>query len=181
MTRKSPSVNIISADESYHRLVQEALDQIEASSPKWLNDHAALLVLDFPLTWAMVRLTEMNSLDRARTLVVTQGTHAAYLDLLASFHVSGVVGTNDMRMLVTGIYAAASALKTYQWKSGLTYMELRVTRMLLQGLDTPSSAERLRVSQKTVNAHVSNILSKLGLDSRTQYVAALIGHNPGAF
>ncbi len=177
MTRKSPSVNIIAADESYHRLVQEALDQIAASPPKW-QANAAQLVLDFPLTWAMTRMTDMNSVERARTLVVTQGTHPAYLDMLASYHVSGVVEMSDMRMLVAGIYAASSSLKTYQWKSGLTYMELRVTRLLLQGLDTATSAERLRVAQKTVNAHVSNILSKLGFDSRTQYVAALVAHHP---
>ncbi|MBX3139394.1 MAG: helix-turn-helix transcriptional regulator [Trueperaceae bacterium] len=177
MASKPPSVNIIAADESYHRLVQEALDQVTASPPRW-QAAAAQLVLDFPLTWAMTRMTDMNSVERAKTVVVTQGSHPAYLDMLASHHVSGVVEVGDMRMLVAGIYAAASSLKTYQWRSGLTYMELRVTRLLLQGLDTAASADHLRVAQKTVNAHVSNILSKLGLESRTQYLAALVAHHP---
>lgn len=181
MKRRIPFVNIIAADESYHKLVQHALDHIEAETSAMTNLNTAHLLLDFPMTWAIGKLTEMNSQDRARTLVVTQGTHSAYMDLMASFHVSGVVGPNDLRALIAGIYAAASSLKTYQWRSGLTYMELRVTRLILQGLDTPSSAETLRISQKTINAHISNILSKLGLDSRTQYIAALVRHHPDQF
>lgn len=175
MTRRVPLVNIIAADENYHRLVQHVLDQIEAEIAKVPNQFTAHLLLDFPMTWALGKLSDMNSLDRARTLVVTQGTHPAYLDLIASFHVSGVAGTEDPRAIVAGIYAAASSLKTYHWRSGLTYMELRVTRLLLLGHDTAASAEQLRISQKTVNAHVSNILAKLGLESRTQFIATLVG------
>ncbi|MDT3682437.1 MAG: helix-turn-helix transcriptional regulator [Truepera sp.] len=177
MARKAPVINVIAADLSYHRLIQHALEHIEASASEQPGPYSAHLLLDFPMAWAIGRLTEMNSLDRAKTLIVTQGTHDAYRDLLASFHISGVVGTSDLRAIVAGIYAAASSLKTYQWKSGLTYMELRVTRLLLQGLDTSSAAETLRVSQKTINAHVSNILNKLGIESRAQYIAALLGHN----
>jgi len=36
-------------------------------------------------------------------------------------------------------------------------------------------ADRLRITSKTVNAHVSNILNKLGHESRSQYIAALLG------
>lgn len=176
MKHRVPVVNVIAAHESYLRLIRPALEQVEAELTRSPGPFTAHLVLDFPMTWAIGQLSEMNSLDRARTLVVTQGSHAAYLDLVASFHVSGVVGTADLRTLVAGIYAAASALKTYQWRSGLTYMELRVTRLLLLGHDTAGSAANLRVSQKTINAHISNILNKLDLDSRTQYLAALIGH-----
>ena len=50
---------------------------------------------------------------------------------------------------------------------------------VVQGYDTASAAESLRVTQKTVNAHVSNILTKLGLDTRAQYVATLIAHHEG--
>lgn len=178
MARRVPVVNIIAANESYHRLVRDALEQIEVVPARSSHAYSAHLLLDFPLTWAVHRLSDMNSLDRGKTLVVTQGTHNAYLDLLASFHVSGVVDPHDLRAIVSGIYAAASSLKTYQWRSGLTYMELRVTRLLVQGADTQASAALLRVSDKTVNAHISNILAKLDLESRTQYLAALLGHNP---
>lgn len=49
--------------------------------------------------------------------------------------------------------------------------------MLLQGLDTSSVATKLKVTPKTVNAHVSNALSKLGFESRAQYIAALLAYH----
>lgn len=176
---KESGIKIISADESFSSLVRPVLEQVDTSASHWSEGNFAHVLLDFPLTWAIGQLAAMNSVERARTVVATQGTHPAYRDMLASFHVSSVVSNTDASGLITGIYAAASALKTYQWKSGLTYMELRVTRLLVQGYDTGAAATELKVTQKTINAHVSNILTKLGYDTRAQYVAALVGHHPG--
>lgn len=55
-------------------------------------------------------------------------------------------------------------------------MELRVTRLLLAGMGTEDVATRLRVSGKTVNAHISNVLVKLGYENRAQYIAAILGN-----
>ncbi|MFA5594320.1 MAG: helix-turn-helix transcriptional regulator [Trueperaceae bacterium] len=172
-------IKIVTADVGFSTLVQPVVEKIDTTAENWQNGNYAHILLDFPLTWAIGRLTRMNSVERARTVVVTQASHAAYKDMLAAFHVSSVVDAHDANALITGIYAAASAMKVYQWRSGLTYMELRVTRLLVQGYDTASAAESLRVTQKTVNAHVSNILTKLGLDTRAQYVATLIAHHEG--
>lgn len=172
-------IHIVTADAGFTRLVQPVVDKIDTSADSWSNGSFAHVLLDFPLTWALGQLNRMNSVERARTVVATQATHPAYLDMLAAFHVSSVVNAQDANALITGIYAAASALKVYQWKSGLTYMELRVTRLLVMGYDTASAAESLRVTQKTVNAHVSNILTKLDLDTRAQYVAKLMTHDSG--
>jgi DNA-binding NarL/FixJ family response regulator len=92
--------------------------------------------------------------------------------------VSGVVCSTDEPALLSGVYAAATAQKTYQWRSGLTYMELRVTRALLRGLDTRGIATSLSISTKTVNAHISNILCKSGAENRAQYVAQLLTTQP---
>lgn len=170
-------IKILTADVGFSNLVKPVVEKIDTSADSWTNGNYAHVLLDFPLTWAVGQLTRMNSVERARTVVATQASHPAYKDMLAAFHVSAVVDANDANGLITGIYAAASAMKVYQWKSGLTYMELRVTRLLVQGYDTASAAESLRVTQKTVNAHVSNILTKLGLDTRAQYVAALVAHH----
>lgn len=170
-------ITILSADAGFTTLVKPVVDKIDTSADNWTNGNYAHVLLDFPLTWALGQLARMNSVQRARTVVATQATHPAYHDMLAAYHVSSVVDAHDANGLITGIYAAASALKVYQWKSGLTYMELRVTRLLVLGYDTAGAAESLRVTQKTVNAHVSNILTKLGLDTRAQYVATLIAHH----
>lgn len=171
------AIRIRTADASFATLVQPIVDKIDTSEGGWSSGNYAHILLDFPLTWAVGQLALMNSIERARTVVATQAAHSAYHDMLASFHVSSVVNSQDVNALITGIYAAASALKAYQWKSGLTYMELRVTRLLVLGYDTKGAAENLRVTQKTINAHVSNILTKLGYETRAQYVAALVSHH----
>ena len=42
---------------------------------------------------------------------------------------------------------------------------------------TREAATRLRVTTKTINAHISNALSKLGYSSRSQYIAALLAYH----
>jgi NarL family two-component system response regulator LiaR len=50
----------------------------------------------------------------------------------------------------------------------LTERELQVLRLVAQGWSNQEIAERLAISEATVRTHVSNILSKLKLCSRTQ-------------
>ncbi len=54
----------------------------------------------------------------------------------------------------------------------LTPQQVRVLMMLSQGLLNKQIAYELGVSEATVKAHVSAILQKLGVDSRTQAVIA---------
>jgi len=54
--------------------------------------------------------------------------------------------------------------------SGLTLQELRVLHMLCQGMLNKQVSHELQVSEATVKAHVSKILSKLKVSSRTQAV-----------
>lgn len=171
-------VTLKAAHDTFTQLIREVLLRTGLSPQGPGTPGDAEIILDFPLTWAFTQLDKLNSVEKARTLVVTQAGHPAYHDCLASYHVSGVVLTTDETALLSGIYAAAASQRSYQWKSGLTYMELRVARLLIKGLDTRSCASELSISFKTVNAHISNILGKVGIDSRAQFVAALLGHHP---
>ena len=59
----------------------------------------------------------------------------------------------------------------------LTGRELEVLRLVAQGLSNRKIAERLVIAELTVSTHVSNVLSKLHLASRTQ--AALFALREG--
>jgi NarL family two-component system response regulator LiaR len=59
----------------------------------------------------------------------------------------------------------------------LTETERKVLKLMVDGLNNPEIAEELVVSASTVKFHVSNILSKLGVTSRTEAVALAVRHN----
>jgi NarL family two-component system response regulator LiaR len=58
----------------------------------------------------------------------------------------------------------------------MTDREREILALMVDGLSNSEIAERLVVSQATVRFHVSNVLSKLGVTSRTQAVALALKH-----
>jgi DNA-binding NarL/FixJ family response regulator len=121
------------------------------------------------------------------------------MDFGASGFIPKTLGIEQMRdavkcVLVGGVWtppdidlnaggdAETSALMTRL--ATLTPQQVRVLMMLSEGMLNKQIAYELTVSEATVKAHVSAILQKLGVDSRTQAVIAAakieLGHWPQA-
>jgi DNA-binding CsgD family transcriptional regulator len=60
--------------------------------------------------------------------------------------------------------------------TSLTAREVEVLRHLAKGLSDRAIADALSISPRTVNGHVTNVLAKLGLDSRTAAATYAIRH-----
>ncbi|NUT53085.1 MAG: helix-turn-helix transcriptional regulator, partial [Saccharothrix sp.] len=64
---------------------------------------------------------------------------------------------------------------THGWES-LTPMELKVTELVAAGLSNRQVGERLFLSGRTVATHVSHVLAKLGVRSRTDIAREAVRH-----
>ena len=59
----------------------------------------------------------------------------------------------------------------------LTPREQEVLALMIEGLTNPEIAERLVVSRSTAKAHVSNILSKMGVSNRAEAIAMALQYD----
>ncbi|MEX0805422.1 MAG: response regulator transcription factor [Candidatus Binatia bacterium] len=59
----------------------------------------------------------------------------------------------------------------------LNFQEKRILALIAEGKSNRQIGERLRLSEKTIRNYVSQLLSKLGLHSRTQAAAYAIRHH----
>ncbi|MDY7041962.1 MAG: response regulator transcription factor [Chloroflexota bacterium] len=66
------------------------------------------------------------------------------------------------------VAAKIAAWARGEWPGGLTEREMEVLRLMAEGLSNKEIAQKLQVTRRTVEFHVSNILKKLGAASRVE-------------
>jgi len=82
-----------------------------------------------------------------------------------------------LRKLMDQVAHQAGAIReTPARAADLTERECEVVRLVAQGCSNHEIGQRLVISDKTVKTHVSNILSKLNLNDRTQLAIYAIKH-----
>ncbi len=79
-----------------------------------------------------------------------------------------VLSPNVASKVIQNLATMSGGRQRQTWE--LTVREIEILEMLYQGLRNAEIAERLAISSRTVEAHVGNIISKLGAQSRTEAV-----------
>ena len=168
------------------------------------NDDADLVLLDLMMPGAsgLSGLVALRGIHASMPMVVVSArddpeTIRRSLELGASGFISKSAGMEAIRQAVTtvlsgGIHAPAGVELGTEGDpemsdiisrlQSLTPQQTRVLGMLAEGKLNKQIAYELHVSEATVKAHVSAVLQKLGVDSRTQAVIVLsrIGAEPAA-
>ena len=156
-----------------------------------------LLDLKLPGMDGLAVLNELKaSHNPARVLILTSVTdHAAaaaairngaagvlYKDVDPDALVRAIRAVHDGHLLFAP-EAAGSLLHSPSWPNrgldALTTREREVLAELAQGRSNREIARALHVSEKTVKAHVSSVLAKLGVQDRTQAALLAVRHEHG--
>jgi DNA-binding NarL/FixJ family response regulator len=155
-----------------------------------------LLDLKLPGQDGLAVLAELHAGgSQARVLVLTSVTdHAAaatamhngaagvlYKDVDPDALVRAIRAVHDGHLLLAS-EAAATLLRSDRRApalDALTGREREVLAELAQGRSNREIARALHVSEKTVKAHVSSVLAKLGVQDRTQAALFAVRHEQG--
>jgi NarL family two-component system response regulator LiaR len=107
---------------------------------------------------------------------LVQAVHEAYL---GKVQLHPDVAKKIMMALATKQEPTANRITTNS-EEGLTEREQEVLRLIADGMNNREIAEKLFISEKTVKTHVSNLLSKLHLEDRTQAAIYALRHGLAA-
>lgn len=159
------------------------------------NDDLDLILLDLtmPGVSGLSGIVALHSLQPTVPIVIVSAsddpvTIRRALDLGASGFISKSAPIEDIKAAVEAVLAGdiwapqeidlgseidPEVADLIQRIQTLTPQQARVLGMLAEGLLNKQIAYELNVSEATVKAHVSAVLQKLGVDSRTQAVIRL--------
>ncbi|GGM49873.1 LuxR family transcriptional regulator [Longimycelium tulufanense] len=164
--QRTPS--ILGSGELARGLLEESPDRLLAAAGHFRRanrplyqalayEHAAVLLARAGDT-ARARDAASNALDR-------------YTQLDAAWDLARAEARLRDAGLRHGIRAPRRRPKT-GW-AALTDTERKVARYVTEGLSNPAIANRMYLSRRTVQSHVSSILGKLGLSSRVELAATV--------
>lgn len=160
-----PSPSRSTAARACHAMVENDADELLAvarqhASYRW-NLHAA-----FEYEQAAARLAEAGEAKRARAALNDA------VQLYTSMGATWLINQADSKLREYGVRRGPRSVHrraTSGWDA-LTPSELRIAELVAQGRSNPDIAAELFLSRRTVQTHVSSILSKLQLRSRIDVI-----------
>ena len=174
---------------------QEAIDKIAVLEPAGALPHVVLMDLVMPGTdgidatrrikarWPEIEVVAVTSFtDQAKVVSALQAGAAGYVlkaaepDQVATAIRAAAAGQCHLdpvvaRILADSLRAPRTAADT------LTAREREVLAQIASGATNRQIAHHLGVAERTVRTHVSSILAKLGLTSRTQAALWAVEHD----
>lgn len=125
----------------------------------------------------IIILTSFNEEERVQAALNAGAIGYLIKDVSADQLVSAIRGANSGIISLTSNLAKVlihDKKKPIISNPYLTSSEKEVLALMVEGLSNPDIAVRLSISKSTVRFHVSNILSKLGVPSRTAAVRTAV-------
>lgn len=112
------------------------------------------------------------ALAGVRTFVTSDSSAEELVAAIMTVHAGwAVVARRLVRPLLDGLAATCGPAGVGRAPATLTMREREVLRAVCEGMSNREIAHRLDVSVRTVKFHVSNVLTKLKVRSRTQLIA----------
>ncbi len=99
-------------------------------------------------------------------------------DAFEAAYSKGTAMTADEAVALALGRSAPARVEQAQRPGGLTGREVQIVLDIARGLTNCQIAERLGISERTVDAHVQNIRNKLGMERRAQIAAWASAHLP---
>lgn len=117
------------------------------------------------------RIVMLTTLDKEAEIKIA-------LQAGAAGYILKNMGREDLLRVIRSVHAghrqvqaeAAASLAQYVGQEELTTRELEVLRLIRDGHRNRQIANRLSISENTVNFHVKNLIGKLGANDRTHAV-----------
>lgn len=154
------------------RLRGHALSQadVEAARPHLDAGLSTFMQLEMPYEAARTRLMIAEALrDHTPEAAVVEAQAA--LNTFEQFGANRDADRAAALLRTLGVRATRTGARSQE---PVTKREREVLDLLGEGLSNPEIAERLFISRKTVEHHVSSILTKLGLRNRTEAAAEAV-------
>lgn len=168
---------------------EEALEQVAK-----LNPDVVLMDLIMPVMDGVTTIGEMKKrhpdieiialtsvLEDEKVIGAVQAGATGYLlkdskpqELIDAIHAAG---RGEVRLHPEAAKRLMRQVKTPDMRESLTPRETDILKMIGRGYSNKDVSKELELSEYTIKAHVSSLLSKLGLSSRTQ--AALFALKQG--